>query len=44
MKSRLCLDTFTLEVIHMKDIVWIFCVKIAFNYENDQNGFFYMCI
>jgi len=29
MKNDLCLDSFTLEVIHMKDIVWIFCVKIV---------------
>jgi len=30
---------FKVEVIYMKDVVWIFCVKIAFGYVNYQNGF-----
>jgi len=44
MKSDLCLDTFTIEVIYMKNVVWIFCVKIDFSCVNDQNGYFYLCI
>ena len=41
MKNDFCLDTFMIEVIHMENVVWIFCVKIAFSYENDQNVFFF---
>jgi hypothetical protein len=33
------LDTFSTEVIYIKDVVWIFFVKIAFGCVNDQNGF-----
>jgi len=32
-----------MQVIYTKDIVWIYRMKIAFSYENDQNGIFPMC-
>jgi dethiobiotin synthetase len=38
MYSELCLGTLLIEVICMKDVVWILCVKIAFGCVNDQNG------
>jgi len=44
MKNDFCLDTFMIEVIHMENVVWIFCVKIAFSYENDQNVFFFLYV
>jgi len=44
-KSDLCLDTFTIKVIYMKNVVWLFYVKIDFGCVNDQIGFFlYVCI
>jgi len=44
-KSDLCLDTFTIKVIYMKNVVWLFCVKIDFGCANNQNGFFYfICV
>jgi len=39
MKSVLWLVTFTIKVIYMKYVVWIFCVKITFDRVNDQNRF-----
>jgi len=43
MKSDLYLDTFAIEVIYMKNVVWLFYVKIDFGCVNYQNGFFHMC-
>jgi len=40
MKNDLCLDTFAIEVIYMKNVVWIFCIKIDFGCVNDQNEYF----